>query len=81
MSYAWFNREEKWKATFTLGGNYTEIDFLFIGIEYWRFCFPGEFQHALVITDIDMKEMRNVVRKTHIEREKISLLNDVKIRK
>ena len=38
-----------------------------------------ELQHAYDGTDIDMK-IRNV-RKTHIERRKTNLLNDVKIRK
>ena len=42
---------------------------------------PGEFQHALVIVDIDKKKIRKVVRKTCVERRKISLLKDVKIRK
>ena len=42
---------------------------------------PGEFQHALVIADVDKKIIRNVVRKTCAERRKISLLKDVKIRK
>ena len=42
---------------------------------------PGEFQHALVIVDIDMTKIRKVVRKTCAERIRISLLKDVKIRK
>ena len=42
---------------------------------------PGEYQHALVIADIDKKKIRKVVRKTYDERRKISLLKDVKIRK
>ena len=42
---------------------------------------PGEFQHALVIADIDGKKIRNVVRKTCTERRMISLLKDLKIRK
>ena len=41
----------------------------------------GEFQHALVIADIDRKKIRNVVRKTCTGRRKISLLKDLKIRK
>ena len=41
---------------------------------------PGEFQHALVIADIDKKKVKNVVRKTCAERKKISLLKDEKIR-
>ena len=40
---------------------------------------PGELQHALVIADIDKKEIRTVVRKTCVERRKITLLKDVKI--
>ena len=42
---------------------------------------PGEFQHALVMADIDKRKIRNVVRKTCAERRKISLLKDMKIRK
>ena len=42
---------------------------------------PGEFQHALLVADIDKRKLRNVVRKMHIERRKITLLKDLKIRK
>ena len=42
---------------------------------------PGEFQHALVIADIDKKKIRKVVKRTCAERRKISLLKDVKINK
>ena len=40
---------------------------------------PGQFQHALVVADMDEKKIKNVVRKTYTERRKISLLKDVKI--
>ena len=40
-----------------------------------------EFQHVLFAADIDKKKIRNVVRKTHMERRKISLSKDAKIRK
>ena len=54
--------------------------------QHWRIvknvkAIPGEFQHALVIADIDKKEIRKVVRKICAERRKITLLKDVKIRK
>ena len=42
---------------------------------------PAEFQHALVIADIDKKKIMKVVRKTCVERRKITLLKDVKIKK
>ena len=41
----------------------------------------GEFQHALVVAIMDKKKIRKVVRKTCVERRKITLLKDVKIRK
>ena len=46
---------------------------------------PGEFQHAIVIADIDkwkkIKKGRMVVKKMFAERQNISLLRDLKIRK
>ena len=41
----------------------------------------GEFQHALMVADVDKKKTRNVVKKTCTDRRVISLLKDVKIRK
>ena len=40
-----------------------------------------EFQHALVIADIDKRKIMKVVRKTCAERRRITLLKDVKVRK
>ena len=48
-------------------------------VEIWKI--PQEFQHALVVANIDKTKIRNVVRETCDERRKISLLKDVKIRK
>ena len=60
VSNTWFKREEKMKVTFRMGENETEIDFVLIKKEHQRFvqnvkAIPGEFQHSLVIADIDMK--------------------------
>ena len=40
---------------------------------------PGEFQHALVIADVDKRKMSKVVKKTCAEKRKITLQKDVKI--
>ena len=79
-------RKEKRKVTVKVGENETEIDLVLIKKEHRRFIhnlkeIPGEFQHAIVITDIDKRKIRKVVRKTCAERRKITLLKDVKIRK
>ena len=74
------SREEKRKVKprieFRMGENETEIDFVFKKNEHWQFiqnvkANPGEFQHALVIADIDKWKTRKVVRKTCAERRKM----------
>ena len=72
--------------TFRMGENETEIDSVLMKKEHQQFirnvkAIPGEFQHALVIADIDKRKIGKVVRKTCAGRRKISLLKDVKIRK
>ena len=85
VSNSWFKREEKRTVTFRIDENDTEIHFVLIKKER-RFTqivrsICGEFQHALVVADMDKMKVRNVVRKTCTERRKINLLNDLKIRK
>ena len=63
----------------------TKIVFVLLKEEHRRFMqnvkeILGEFQHALVIADIDKKRIGNGVRKTCAVRRKITLLKDVKIR-
>ena len=79
-------REDKRKVTMRLGENETEIDFVLIGKEHRRLlqnvkAIPWEFLHVLVVSDMDKKKRRNVVREIFIERRKISLLIDDRIRK
>ena len=69
VSNTWFKTEEKRKVTFRMGENETEIDFVLIKKEHHQFiqnmkAIPGEFQHSLVVADIDKKKIRNVIRKT-----------------
>ena len=49
------------KVTFRMGENEKKIDFVFIKKEHLQFmqnvkAIPGEFQHALVIANIDNKK-------------------------
>ena len=86
MSNTWLKREEWRKVTFRLGENETEIDYVLIWKEHQQFmqsvkAIPREFQHTLVVVDIDKRKRRKVVRKTCAERRKIGLLRDVKMRK
>ena len=65
-----------------MGEDDEEVDTVLILKELLQFirnvkAIPDEFQHALVVADIDGKKMKNVLRKTCTE---ISFLKDVKIR-
>ena len=76
VSNTWFEREEWRRVTFRMGENETEINFVLIKKAHQRSiqnvkAIPGEFQHSLVVEDIDWKKIRNVVRKTCAERRKI----------
>ena len=86
VSNIWFKREEKRKVTLRMGENETEIDFVLIKKEHRRFiqyvkAIPGQFQHALVFSDIDKREIRKVVRKTCAEGRKMTMLKDEVIKK
>ena len=86
MSNTLLRREEERKVTFRIGENEKKIDFVLMKKEHRAFvqnvkAIPGEFQHVLVIADIDKRKLRKVVKKACAERRKISLLKDVKIRK
>ena len=66
--------------TFSLAENVTEIDFVLVKKEHWRFLrnvkvVPSESQDAPVVADIDKrKKIRNVVRKRFSERRKMNFL-------
>ena len=71
--------------TFRMGEKQTEIDFVFIKKQHqWPIqnvkVNPGEFQHSLMVAEIDTK-IKNVIRKTCTERRKLNLLKDLNNRK
>ena len=76
VSNTWFKREEKRKVTFRILENETEIDLVLIKNDRQFIqnvkAIPCEFQHSLVVADIDKKKIRKVVRKTCAERRKIT---------
>ena len=56
-----------------MGENKTTIISVLMKIQHRRFiqnvkAIPGEYQHSLVVADIDKKKVRNVFRKTCIDR-------------
>ena len=67
-----------------MGETEKKMDFVLIKKEHRQFmqsmkAIPGEFQHALVIADINKKKIRAVLKKMCAVRREISLLKDVKI--
>ena len=71
--------------TFRIGKSETDIDFVVTKKEHLRFirnvkAIAGEFQHALVLANMDESKTRKVVRWTCVERRKVTLPKDLKIR-
>ena len=69
VSNTWFKREEKRKVTFRMVGNEIEIEFVLMKKKHRQFiqnvkAISEEFQHALLVVDIDKYKIWNVVRKT-----------------
>ena len=69
MSNTWFTREENRMVTFRIAENEKKFVFVLTLKKQQRSmqnvkAIPVEFQHALVVADIDKKKIRNVVRKT-----------------
>ena len=74
VSNTWLKREKKRKVTFRGGKNETENDFVMKKKEHRLFIqkvveIPGEFQHTIMIADIDKKKIRKVVRKMRWEKD------------
>ena len=71
--------------TFRLGESEKKIDFVLIREHQRLFIYVkvnfGEFQHVIMVADIDKEEERNVVKMTCIERRKIRLLKHEMIMK
>ena len=82
VSNTCFNREENRKVTFRMGENEKEIESALMKKEHRRsmrnvMAITGEFQHALVIADIDKRKIRKIAINTCAERRKICLLKEV----
>ena len=63
------------KVTLIIGENETKINFVLIKKEHGRFyrlekAITDELQHALVAANIDMKKIRNVVRRIALREER-----------
>lgn len=76
VANTWFKKKEKRKVTFSAGGNETEIDFVLVSKEDRKFLrdvkvIPWELQHRLVVTDLDKKKVKRLVRKERIVRRKV----------
>ena len=57
VASTWFEKKEKRKITYSMGGNEPDIDFVLVGKnnKYLKDvkAIPWELQHRLVVTDID----------------------------
>ena len=67
MANTWFEKKEQKKITYSMGGNETEIDFVLVDKNNKKYlkdvkAIPWELQHQLVVTDIDKRKLKKVVK-------------------
>ena len=67
MANTWFEKKEQRKITFGMCGNETEIDFVLVGKSNRKYlkdvkAIPWMLQHWLVVTDIDKRKLKKVVK-------------------
>ena len=66
MVNTWFEKEQR-KITYSLGGNKTEVDFVLVGKNNRKYLkdvetIPWELQHRLVVTDMDKRKLKKLVK-------------------
>ena len=80
VANTWFRKGETGKATYSAGGNESEIDFVLVGKGSRKYLrdvkvISGELQHRLVVVDL-VKKVKTVVRKEAFERRKVWKLKE-----
>ena len=75
VANTWFEKEQR-KITNGMGENETEIDFVLVGKnnrEYLKDvkAIPWELQHRLVVTDIDKRKLKKVVKNEQTFRRRV----------
>ena len=68
VANTWFELKEQRKITYSMDRNKTEIDFVLIAKNNRKYskdvkAIPCKLQHRLVVTDIDKRKLKKVVKK------------------
>ena len=67
MANTWFSKKKERQRAFSMGGNKTEIDFVLVGKNNRTYlkdvkAIPWKLQHRLVVTNIDKRKLKKVVK-------------------
>ena len=80
----WFEKEQR-KITYSMGGNKTEIDFALVSKNNRKYlkdvkATHWELQHRLVVTDIDKRKLKKVVKNEQTITRRVSKLKENKMK-
>ena len=81
MANTWFEKMEQRKITYSMGRNETEIDFVLVGKNNRKYVndlktIPWELQHWLVVTNINKRKLKKVVKNELTFRRRVSKLKE-----
>ena len=73
MANTWFEKKQQRKITCSTGGNETESDFILVGKNNTKYlkdvkAIPWKLQHRMVVTDMNKRKLRKVVKNEQIFR-------------
>ena len=76
MANTWFEKKEQRKITYSMDGNETKIDFVLVGKNNRKYlkdvkAIHWELQHRLMVTDIDKRKLKKVVKNEQTIRRRV----------
>ena len=85
VANTWYKKKDKRKMTYSSGGNDTEIDFVLVGKKKRKYLrdvkvIPGEFQHKLVVVDVEEQKLKKSVKRSKRVRWKVWKLKEKEIK-
>ena len=81
VANTWFEKKKQRKITYSVNGNETVIDFVLVGKNNRKYlkdvkAIPWDLQHWLVVTDLDRRRLKKVVKSEQTMKRRVWKLNE-----
>ena len=85
VANTWYKKRDERKATYSSGGNDTEIDFVLVGKEKRKYLrdvkvIPGELHHRLLVVDVEKRKLKKSKKKSKRVRWRVWKLKEKEVK-